>query len=165
MRSLLPGLVWTQDLPVCFPGRPCVDYVPLGADVINATSALTPVSEAIAIGCFVLLGVALVLVALALRPQPRRLGPSPWLLVQSTTLFLIGVVAASAANARLDATSSISGPEGAPAPSLIGSWPSIGLVGDAIALLGYLFSRSPQQSQQCACAASAAERDGSEEHA
>jgi hypothetical protein len=39
-----------HDLPVCFPGRPCKEFTPVGADIINLTSTLTPASGAIEIG-------------------------------------------------------------------------------------------------------------------
>src|SRR4051794_22820266 len=87
--ALRPAAAWTHDLPVCFPGHPCVDYSPLSADAINVTSALTPISQAIALGCFGLLGLALLLVAFGLRPQVRR--PHLRVVAVSTALVLVGV--------------------------------------------------------------------------
>ena len=127
-----------QDLPVCFPGRPCMDFTPLGADVINLTSALTPASQAIEIGCLIALGLGLVAVVLGLRSRPIQPGPSPWLVVLSAALLLLGSAATSAVDNRFGAISLIYGPDPGAISALIGSWPEVRLAGDALALLGIL---------------------------
>lgn len=137
---LLPiaQLPWTQDLPVCFPDRPCMDFTPIGADVINATSALTPVSRAIEIACLIVLGLGLVLIVLGLRPRPNRPGPSPWLIVLSVALLLLGVIATAAVNSRFGAISLIYGPDPGAISALVGSWPEVRLVGNSLAVLGVI---------------------------
>lgn len=130
---------WLQDLPVCFPARPCVDYSPFEADAINITSGLTPASQAIAVGCFAVLGVALVLVLLGLRPHPRRSGPGLWVVALSTALLLVGVIVATVVDLRLTAISAIYGlePPGGPVGLvLFGSWSLVGLAGEAMAAAG-----------------------------
>lgn len=125
---------WTRDLPVCFPGHSCVDYSPLTADAINVTSALTPVSQAIAIGCFVALGLALVMVVFGLRPGVRR--PHLWVVALTTALILVGAFVETLANLRLDAISRIFGLEGPGSPDLYGAWLLVGLAGKAMAVAG-----------------------------
>ena len=134
VASLGLASAWTHDLPVCFPGHSCVYYSPLSADVINATSALTPISQAIAVGCFTTLGLALVLVMFGLRPQVRR--PHLWVVALSTALVLTGSFVETLADLRLDAISRIFGLEGPGSPELYGSWLLIGLAGKAMAVSG-----------------------------
>lgn len=112
-------------------------FPPLAADAINITSALTPMSQAIAAGSVVVLAVGLVLALHGLTGRKLRMEPSPWLVVLSLALFVLGVVTESAVNARFSATSLIYGTEGPPF-ALVGSWPMVGLAGDATALLGLL---------------------------
>jgi hypothetical protein len=106
------------------------------ADVINMTSALTPLSQAIAVGLFVALAVGLVLALLGLAGTKLRPGPSPWLVVLSSALFIIGAVAASAVSTRFGAISLLYGTEGPPDVDLVASWPLVRIAGDAVALLG-----------------------------
>jgi hypothetical protein len=141
-RVLDPGLhmVWTHDLPVCFPGRQCVDFVPAGADLVYLTFGLTPLSPAIAAGCFALLGAALVLVGLGLRSQWRGPGVRPWLVVTVTALLLIGFGITTFVDLWFGSISSVySGVYGqprAPAPSsLAGSWHSVLAAGHAMEIL------------------------------
>jgi hypothetical protein len=132
--ALGSAAVWTHDLPVCFPGHPCVDYSPLAADAINITSELTPVSQTIAVGCFAVLGLALLLVAFGLRPQVRR--PRLWVVALSTGLVLVGTCVESLAHLRLSAISVIFGLEGPGRPALCGSWHLVGLAGRAMTVAG-----------------------------
>jgi hypothetical protein len=125
---------WTHDLPVCFPGHSCVYYSPLSADAINVTSNLTPISGAIAIGCFAALALALLLVVYGLRPQLRR--PHLWVVALGTALVLAGAFVETLAHLRLDAISRIFGLEGPGSPDLYGSWLLIGLAGKAMAVAG-----------------------------
>jgi hypothetical protein len=132
--ALGSAAVWTHDLPVCFPGHPCVDYSPLAADAINSTSALTPVSQTIAVGCFAVLGLALLLVAFGLRPQVRR--PHLWVVALSTGLVVVGAFVEELAALRLDAISAIFGLEGPGSPDLYGSWVLVERAGGAMAVAG-----------------------------
>lgn len=134
MTALGAASTWTHDLPVCFPGHSCVYYSPLSADAINITSHLTPISGAIAIGCFALLGLALLLVAYGLRPQVRR--PHLWVVAVGTALVLAGALVETLAHLRLDAISRIFGLQGPGSPDLYGSWLLIGLAGKAMAVAG-----------------------------
>jgi len=131
-----PGLAsaLTRDLPVCFPGHSCLYYSPLSADAINVTSALTPISRAIAVGCFAALGLALVLVVFGLRPQVRR--PHLWVVGLAIALVLAGGFVETLAGLRLDAISRIFGLEGPGSPELYGSWLLIGLAGKAMTVAG-----------------------------
>lgn len=119
---------WVQDLPVCFPTRPCADFPPGVADVINFTTALTPLSPAIALGCFVLLGVALGLVALGLVAfglWPRRIARPRlglWVIALSATLTVLGLGISGALSARFNAISAIYGLQGSAGPDFYGSW-------------------------------------------
>lgn len=140
---LYPALrtIWLHDLPVCFPGRQCVDQSPLEADVINDTSALTPSSAAIAAGSFAVFGAAFVLALLGLGLQWRGRGVRPWLLVLASALLLVGLAASFAVRARLDAISltysNAYGQPSASAPaSLSASWPSVLVAGQAMVVLG-----------------------------
>ncbi|GAA4754720.1 hypothetical protein GCM10025783_29780 [Amnibacterium soli] len=134
MTALGAASAWTHDLPVCFPGHSCVYYSPLSADAINVTSNLTPISGAIAIGCFAVLGLALLLVVYGLRPQVRR--PHLWVVALGTALVLAGAFVETLAHLRLDAISRIFGLEGPGSPDLYGSWLLIGLAGKAMAVAG-----------------------------
>lgn len=133
-------LVWTRDLPVCFPGRRCVDFVPAGADIVSATSALTPLSPAIAAGGFAVLGASIVLVGLGLRLQVRGSGVRPWLVVTEVALLLIGFGITTAVDLWFGAISSVYsnvyGEPSAPAPaSLDGSWRSVLVAGHGMETL------------------------------
>ena len=127
---------WAQDLPVCFPARPCADYPPYEADVINLTSSLTPASPAIAGGCFVVLGVALLLVALGLRPHPQRGRPSLGLVALSAAVTLLGMLIASIAALRFSAISAIYGLQGSGGPDFYGSWWLVNRAGQAMTAAG-----------------------------
>lgn len=110
MMTAGPQAPWVQDLPVCFPTRPCADFPPGVADVINFTTALTPLSPAIALGCFVLLGVSLGLVVFGLwprrTPRPRL---SLGVIALSAALTVLGLAISGALSARFNAISSIYG--------------------------------------------------------
>lgn len=134
----MPGLgsasELTRDIPVCFPGHPCVDYSPLEADAINITSGLTPVSQAMAVVCLAVLGIALVLILFGLRPRASRQGL--WVVALSAALVLIGVVVAALAELRLSAIAEIFGLEGPNSPDLYGSWSLVAFAGEAMAVAG-----------------------------
>lgn len=132
----MPPAVWLQDLPVCFPTRPCADYPPYEADVINLTSTLTPASPAITGGCFIVLGVVLVLVALGLRQHLNRSRPSLWLVALSAGLTLSGLLVASIVDIRFSAVSAIYGLQGSGGPDFYGSWWLVSLAGQAMTLAG-----------------------------
>lgn len=137
------GMGRLQDLPVCFPGRSCVDEPPGEADVVNLLSALTPISPVIAVVCFAALAVALVLVVIGLRRQWRGAGVRPWLVVLVAVLLLVGFVVAEVVAARSGTIAEIysgvdgQGP-GRPPASLTGWWPSVLVASDAMLLLGAL---------------------------
>ena len=129
-----------RDLPVCFPGRRCVDFVPAEADLVSLTSALTPKSPAIAAGCFAALGASIVLVGLGLRVQWRGPGVRPWLVVTVTALLLIGFGITTVVDLWFGAVSSVYsnvwGQPSAPAPSsLAGSWRSVLVAGHAMEIV------------------------------
>lgn len=136
MLALGPRTTPLQDLPVCFPDRPCVDYPPYEADGINLTSGLTAASEAIAIACFAVLAVAVLLVVLGLRS--RRLGPSLAVVGLSATLVATGAVVAGLVDLRLGAISAIYGWEGPGSPDLYGSWWLVGMAGHVMAFAGFV---------------------------
>jgi hypothetical protein len=132
---------WAQDLPVCFPGRSCVDVPPAGAGVITLTTALTPASGVVAASCWAALGVSLVVIGLGLRLQWRGFGARPWTVVLSVALLLGGVVTAWAIGGRLAELATVyGGADGRPpalTPSaLTGSWPLVESAGSAGAALG-----------------------------
>lgn len=132
---------WVRDLPVCFPGRSCVDEPPLGADLINLTSALTPASPAIAAVCFTAVGASLVLIVLGLRLQWRGRGVRPWLLLLAMALVPAGVFTVWAIGGLLATSSSIyGGADGRPSAltpsSLTGSWPLVQSAGSVMVALG-----------------------------
>lgn len=129
-----------DDVPVCLPGRHCVDLVPAGGHLAHATVALTPDSPAIAAGCFILLGAALVLVALGLRLQWRGPGVRPWLVVVVAALLLVGFGITTAVDLWFGTVSEIySNAFGElatpPPPSLFGAWPSVLAAGHAMEAL------------------------------
>lgn len=131
---------WTQDLPVCFPGRPCVDFVPAGADLAYAASALTPLSPAIAAGCFAVLGAALVLVGLGLKLQWSGPGVRPWLVVMLTALLLVGLSVTTFVDVWFGSISAVYSdvygqPSAAAPPSLAGSWHSVLAAGHSMEIL------------------------------
>ena len=133
-------LALAQDLPVCFPGRQCVQTPPLTADLISATSALTPASSAIAAGCFVALGASLVLAGTGLRLQWRGPGVRPWLVVLAAALLLVGTVITYTISGWfgtiLSIYSDLHEQPSAPAPaSLNGSWHSVLFAGQAMVVL------------------------------
>ncbi len=128
--------MWTQDIPVCFPDRRCVDFSPFEADAINLTSGLTAASLGIAIGCFAVLGVALVLMVLGLRS--RRPGPSLSVVALAMALVVGGVVVAAVVDLRFSAISAIYGLEGPGSPDLFGSWWLVGLAGEVTAAAGFI---------------------------
>lgn len=130
------NLVWPQDLPVCFPDRPCVDYSPYEADAINLTSNLTAASCAIAIECFVVLGIAILLLMAGLRS--RRAGPSVAVVALSTALVLGGLALAIVVDLRLSAISSIYGLEGPGGRDLFGSWDLVSVAGEAMTVAGLI---------------------------
>ena len=123
-----------QDLPVCFPARPCADFPPGVADVINFTTALTPATPAIAAACFLVLGATLVLVAYGLRPHRPRLGL--WVVAVPAALTVIGLVVSDAVGVRSDAIAAIYGLEGSGGPDFYGSWWLVDLAGEAMATAG-----------------------------
>lgn len=132
---------WVRDLPVCFPGRSCVDEPPLGADLINLTSALTPASPAIAAVSFAAVGASLVLIVLGLRLQWRGRGLRPWVLLLSMALVPAGVFTVWAIGGLLATIGAIyGGADGTPSaltpPSLTGSWPLVESAGTVMAALG-----------------------------
>jgi hypothetical protein len=104
------------------------------ADAINVTSALTPISRAIAVGCFATLGLALALIVFGLRPQVRR--PQLWVVALSTAPVATSAVVERLAGLRLGAISWIFGVEGPSGPDLYGSWPLIEMAGKAMAVAG-----------------------------
>lgn len=118
MPFTLVAALRPQDLPVCFPGRACMDFTPLGADAINLTSTLTPASQAIEIGYIVLLGLGIIAIAVGLLPRPHQHGPSPWFVAMTLALVIAGYAATSAVDSRFSALSLIFGPDpGAISPS------------------------------------------------
>lgn len=134
-----PQALRVQDLPVCFPTRPCADFPPEVADVINFTTALTPLSPAIALGCFVLLGVALGLVVFEL--WPRRTPQSHLslgVIALSATLPVLGLGISGALSARFNAISAIYGLRGSAGPDFYGSWWLVDLAGEAMAAAGLM---------------------------
>ena len=125
---------------MCFPGRRCVDFVPAGADLVSAASALTPLSPAIAAACFTVLGAALVLVGLGLRLQLRGAGVRPWSVVTVTALLLAGFGATTFVDLWFGSVaavySDVYGQPSAAAPSsLFGSWRSVLAAGHAMEIL------------------------------
>ena len=136
MSTSAPQYVWVQGLPVCFPQRPCADYSPYEADVINLTTSLTPASQAIAIAIFVVAGVGLVLIAIGLQQTPRHPTPGPWSVVVSTALLVIGAVVASVVDLRSSAILAAYGLQGSAGPDFYGSWWLVSLAGEAMAAAG-----------------------------
>lgn len=134
MPGLGPASELAHDIPVCFPGHPCVDYSPLEADAINISSGLTPVSQAMAVVCLAVLGVALLLILFGLQPRASR--PRLWVVALSAALVLIGVVVAAVAELRLSAIAEIFGLEGPGSPDLYGSWSLVAFAGEAMAVAG-----------------------------
>lgn len=139
MLNAGPQDPWVQDLPVCFPNRPCADFPPGVADVINFTTALTPLSPAIALGCFVLLGVALGLVVFGLWP---RRAPRPRLslgvIALLATSSVLGLVISGALSERFNAISAIYGLQGSAGPDFYGSWWLVDLAGEAMVGAGLM---------------------------
>lgn len=137
---LVPRFVRAQDLPVCLPGRQCVDEPPLAAPVLNAISSGTPLSSALSAGCFVVLGAALVLLVRGLLLQRSGSGVRPWLAALIAALLLLGVVLAYVLDVWFgtlsEIYSNVYGEPSAPVPaSLIGSWPSVLFAGRAMVVL------------------------------
>lgn len=129
---------WARDLQVCLPARPCADYPPYEADLINLTFSLTPSSPAIAIGCFAALGIALLLVALGLRPHSQRQRPGLGPVALSATVTLLGLLIAGITDLRFTAISAIYGLEGSGGPDFDGSWWLVNLAGQAMTAAGLI---------------------------
>ncbi|MFD1721853.1 hypothetical protein [Amnibacterium endophyticum] len=137
------GQAWVQDLPVCLPGRACVDQSPVAAPLMTVTSALTPLSPVLAVLGFAFVGVALVLMVVGVRRQWRGDGASGLLALLALALLLFGVIAWWVIRGRLALIKAIySDLYGQAAalvpPSLVGSWPAVLASCWAMAALGGL---------------------------
>lgn len=132
-----------RDLPVCVPMRACVEESPYGADLMNLTSALTPVSAAIAATCWAVIGFSFVLIVLGLRLQWQGHGVRPWALVLPIVLVIGGIITVWSTGAwTAEVVSVYGGADGrppAPVPSdLIDSWPLVEAAGVVAIILGAL---------------------------
>ena len=124
------GSAWVQDLPLCFPGRACVDVPPGGAQAMYLVSDLTSASPGIAAALWAGLGVALVLIATGLRRQWHASRLPRWSVLLAIALFIGGAVLARLVGAWLgEAAAVYGGIDGrplAPTPSSVtGSWPLV----------------------------------------
>lgn len=140
--TVVHGL-WVQDLPVCLPGRTCVDLPPVGAPLMQVTSTLTPLSPLIAGVCVAFIGAALALLAVGLRRQWRGRGLSPWHAMLFLAFLLFGICASWVVVVRLatiDAIySNLFGQAAAAVPqALVGSWPVVLVACRAMAVVGGL---------------------------
>lgn len=111
--------------------------------MVYATSALTPVSPAIAGASFAVLGAAAVLVVFGLRLQSRGRGVRPWLAVTVTVLLLIGFAVTTSVDLWFGSIaavySNVYGQPAAPAPSsLAGSWSAVLAAGHGMETLAII---------------------------
>lgn len=117
-EAVLDLALWfdrAQDLPVCTPGRSCVNVLPAEAGVITLPLALSPSSGAIAAWCWAALGGSLLLIWLRLRLQWRGLPVRPWMVLLSVALLLVGVVTSWAIGGWLDEVAAVyAGADGLP---------------------------------------------------
>ncbi|RIX31085.1 hypothetical protein D1781_06865 [Amnibacterium setariae] len=141
---LVPTLV--RDLPLCFPGRACVDVPPGGAQAMYLVAGLTPASAGIAAALWLGLGVALVIVVAGLRQHWRGQGLRPRAVLLAVALVLGGLILAWLMRGWLgEAALAYGGADGraaAPVPAVvIGSWPlvrSAAVAGVALGVLALL---------------------------
>ena len=121
---------WVHDLPLCFPGRACVDVPPGGAQAMYLVSDVTPASSGIAAALWAGLGIALVLIGHGLRQQWRGLGLRAWLILLAIGLVVAGAAVAWMMNGWLGEAGLIyGGVDGRPAEqvpaSIVSSWPLV----------------------------------------
>lgn len=122
--------VRVHDLPLCFPGRACIDVPPGGAQAMYLIAGITSASPEIAAAVWAGLGVSLVLIGGGLRRHWRGLGLRPWLVLLAIGLVVIGAALAWPMNGWLGEAGLVyGGADGRPAertpPSVVGSWPLV----------------------------------------
>lgn len=138
-----PGLtsIWVRDLPLCFPGRACIDVPPGGAQAMYLISDLTIASPGIAAALWTGLGTSLVLLGTGLRQYRRASASRPWPVLLAIALVVGGAALAWSAGAWLgEAAIVYRGDDGRPPEpipsSVIGSWPLVQAAGRAGIALG-----------------------------
>lgn len=124
------GTAWVQDLPLCFPGRDCVDVPPGGAQAMYLISDITAASPGIAAALWTALGISLVLIWHGLRRQWHGRAIQPWLIVIPLVLVVAGAALTWLMNGWLgEAHLVYGGLDGRPAEpvpsSIVSSWPLV----------------------------------------
>lgn len=143
MLATVVGRLWVYDLPVCLPGRACVDQPSVGESIIQVTSTLTPLSPLIAAVFIAFIGITFALLVVGLRRQWRGRGLPQWEGGLFAALLLFGVWASWVVSIRLaliDAIySDFFGQAAVAVPmGLIGSWPTVLLSCQVMAAVGGL---------------------------